>query len=285
VGGKDGFWRWCGVPVLVSLCAFPGLNAIWNHPYLGNVLGPCVPYSITVYLVGGSGLALAFLWAAARAGRLSRNDLGLDRADWTAPRRLLGLAVIVAVTYGMFATIGPGPSPAGADGAPAAAAPTGGEFCFWSSVLLLASQAELLVFVGVCFCLTETWLRHRGWGRPLAVVTAGTLACVTFGLYHYTHEPRWHAYSFGLMGEMAFILLFFRATRNFFLTLVLHNALAAIGFTSEAHYSAEPVPMQYFADPWPLALNLTSFLVPFVLLHLLEWRGWPPAEEQAPPAA
>jgi hypothetical protein len=284
------FWRWYGLPVLLSVTIFSGLNALWNQPGLGDHLGAYLPYTVTVYLLGGSGLALAILWRSIRARLLTPNDLGLGLSGWTPPRRLVSLAAILTVIYWGYATL-PSRPQSPADPAPAARAaaadlpdgdrtpadstPTWGEYGFWFVTLLSASQAELLVFVGVGFCLMERWLRGRGLGRLLSNVLAGLPTCVAFGLYHYTHEPRWHQYSLTLMWEMLIVLVFFVATRNFFRTLVLHNAFAAVGFTTEAHLPVDPISRAHFAEPWALSLNLLSFLIPFLLLHALEWKGWP----------
>jgi hypothetical protein len=269
VNGKGSFWRGYLIPAVICCGVFYGMNWVWNHPVWSYSLPPFLPYALMVYLVGGSGVALLVLAMANRAERLSTTDLGLGPSNWTAPRRLLGLAVIVAVAYGGFATMGPPPEPS-AGSAP----PTWGEYCFWYLSLLSASQAELLVFLGAGFCLLRRGLERVGWNRVLAAVVAAVIASVAFGLYHYTYEPRWHAYAFSLMPEMLAVLLFFLVTRNFFLTLLLHNALAALGFTYEAHSSADPVILDTFAAPLPLTLNLISFVVPFLLLHALELWGW-----------
>jgi hypothetical protein len=271
------------VPTLLAWVFFTGLNGLWNHPDLGNRVGAWVPYTVAVYLFGGSGVALLLLWGSARAGRLGRDDLGLGPRAWAPPRRLVGLALVVAVAYGgfrlSFDSVPRAPAAAGEPGTtagapPALPEPTWGEYCFWFVALLSASQAEFLVFVAVGFCLTESWLRHKGVGRWRARLVAAVAPCVAFGLYHYTYEPRWHAYAVPLMAEMVLVVAFFVGTRNLYLAVALHDALAATGFITEAHSGPDPVPLAYFADPWPLALNLTAFLAPFLLLHLLEGKGW-----------
>ncbi len=295
----DRFWRDYGFPALLSAVAFAGLNGIWNHPVLSLYVGPWFPSTVAVYLLGGSGLAVLLLWRAARGGQLAPSDLGLDLSGWSAPRRLLGLAVILFVAYGGFATISPAPSPSATEQAkvgvqpPAApppqepalgepstsVRPTWGEYCFWFVTLLSASLAELLVFLGMGFCLIERGLRTRGLSPLLAAAVAAPVACVSFGLYHYTYEPRWHPYVGPLMLEMALVLGFFLATRNFYLTLALHNALATLGFTTE-QFSADPLDPSYFSEPKALTANVLSFIVPFLLLHGLEWKGWGRASGQ-----
>jgi hypothetical protein len=249
------------------------LNWLWNHPKLSLAIPWFLPYTLLVYLAGSSGVALLLLWWALRAGRLTTADVGLGADGWTAPRRLFGLAVVLAVAYGGFATLGPG-QPGGPPPA------TWGEYCFWFVALLSASQAELLVFLTIGFCLVRRGLEHAGRNRWVAGALAAVLASVAFGLYHYSHEPRWHAYVFGLMPEMFTVILFFLATRNFFLTLLLHNAFAAIGFTTEAHSGLEPLPLEYFTQEPALAFNLVAFAVPFLVCHWIDWYWQPKREER-----
>jgi hypothetical protein len=59
-----GFWRWYGLPVVVSIATFSALNFIWNYPVLADYASALVRYTVAIYLVGGSGLALAFLLRA-----------------------------------------------------------------------------------------------------------------------------------------------------------------------------------------------------------------------------
>src|SRR6202030_25279 len=156
-----------------------GMNAMWNYSDIRASLS----YATWVYLLGGSGLALAIMWAATRADRLSLEDLGLDLSGWTAPRRLLGLAVLLLASCGWFvqyrSTSPPVKPPEAGTQASAgetsssgvqAAAPqlTWGEYCFWYFILLPASLAEFLVFVGVAFGLTRRGLQEAGMGRMLS---------------------------------------------------------------------------------------------------------------------
>lgn len=256
-----------GVPVVLSAATFCTLNLLWNLPGTSEYAGRLAYQPVAVYLVGGSGLAVALLWGTARAGRVTRGDLGLDPSGWTPPRRLGSLAVILLLAYAACVTT---VSPDGTR------RPTLEEFCYWSVIVLSASLAELLVFLGVGFCLTRRGLLTGGVRPAWATLSAAAVASVAFGLYHYTYEPRWWPYVYPLMGEMVVVVLFFLATRNFYLTLAFHNLMATIGFLGE-QYSPNPQDAAYFSERGAFTANVVSFLVPFALLHLLEWKGWPPA--------
>jgi hypothetical protein len=264
----DGFWRSCGFPVLVSAGVFCALNALWKNPRTESTLAGVLPYPVAVFMLGGSGLALVFVTRALRTGLLTRHDLGLDLAGWSAPRRLVGLALLVLLSYGHLALLQ-------RQLASQPSQPTWGDYCFNYFICLSASLAELLVFVAVGFCHVEGWLRRRGAGRLAAAVTAAALAAAGFGLYHFTHEERWHRWIGALMGEMLFIVAFFLATRNFWLTVAIHNAFAAIGFTAEQYSPTDPLRLEGVDSPAAVVVMAAAFVLPFLYLHWLEWRGRP----------
>jgi hypothetical protein len=301
----DRFWRVYGIPAAAALSILTGLNALWNHTALGAHVKGYVPYPVAIYLLGGSGVALLVLWRAIRAGRLAPRELGIDLSGWTAPKRLAGLALILALSYGQFAlsfvlfpkAAGEATAPpagldlpaAGARAAeeqPAAPQPTWGQYCFWFVILLPASQTEVLVFIGAGFCLVERGLRQRGLGSLMASASAAVFASAAFGLYHYSHAPHWHPLVFPLMGEMLLVLLFFVPTRNLYLTLGVHNAIAAMGFLRE-QYSSHPLDPAMLPRAGAVIVILPCFVVPFLLLHGLEWWGRPgpaAADKAAGPA-
>ena len=261
----DGFWRSCGLPVLVSTGVFCGLNALWKSPQWGPTLAGILPYPVVVFLLGGSGLALVFIAREVGAGRLTRHDLGLELAGWAAPQRLAGAALLVIASYGQFVLLQ-------RQLAGLAARPTWGDYCFNYFVCLEASLAELLVFLSIGFCLVDSWLRRHGVGWLPAAAAAAVFASVGFGLYHYTHEERWHAYVFPLMGEMLLTVVFFRATGNFWLTFLVHNALAAGGFTAQQYSPTDPLDFEGAKNPVAVVIMAAAFLLPGLYLHWLEWR-------------
>jgi hypothetical protein len=289
------FWPHVAIPVVAAMGSFSLINFLWNLPALA--LYEKVPPSLPTYLLS-SLVALGVLWPAIRGGRLSRSDLGLaSSGGWTPPKRLAGLAIVLFMGFGGYATLPPPfeTSTAGADvetlAAPSATGiaddehpaswpkPSWGDYCFWFVFLLAASLTELLVFVSVTFCLIERFQKQRGTRPWLATTAAALLASITFGLYHYTHPPEFWGYVYNpLMPVMLINLLYFSLTRNFWLTLVLHNGFAAVGFT-QLQYAEYPTNVMYnpvtYLSVRELAPVLTSFLVPFLVLHLVEWKCFP----------
>ena len=297
-----GAWPGYVIPVLLGMAVFAILNGVWSLPDLPHEM--VMTHSLVVYL--GTGLlALFLLWRALATGRITRRELGLDLTGWSAPRRLIALAMTLFMAGGGFATLQPPTDKkiqanieaASQSSPPAAAAarppvrvwpskiearPLFGDYCFWFMFLLGASQAELLVFVSLGYCLTERWLKRLGWSPILAGVVAALFTSVAFGVYHYTHPPRWWEYAlYPLIPVMLLDILCFVLTRNFWLTLLLHNAFAAVGFTGEqwserlnpaGDGSMEP---SFFLDSGDLSLKfiVIAFVVPFLALHLLEGRG------------
>ena len=283
------FWRWYAGPVLITICAFSALNFLWIDRSLA--LHEIVPLALAVYLTS-SALALAVLWQVIRAGRLTARSAGLDLSGWAPQNRLLGLAMLLIFGYGAFTSIEPGPKPttvaatattvSTAQSLPATPdveklpQPTWGDYCFWFVFLLSASLTELLVFVGVGFCLAEDYLRRRGMRPLLATGLAALFGSVTFGLYHFTYPPPWSNYAFyPLMPVMMVSIGLFVVTRNFYLALLLHNAFAAVGFTTEQYSHNTPQEMTIPAElqePAALIPNIVAFVVPFLFLHWLEAR-------------
>lgn len=283
------------LPVVAGMATVAVLNGLWSLPNLK--LDSVLPHALGVYLPTAL-VALGLLWWILRVGTLTQRDVGLDISGWTAPKRLLALAMILLMGYGGYATLqAPGnPSAAASSDTAAEAAgdndaeqnaseppakPPWGDYCFWFVFLLSASLVELLVFICLGFCLAEKWLKSGcGLPAPAATVLAALFAAFMFGIYHYTHEPRFWPYVYvPLMPVMLLNLACFVATRNFHLTLVLHNCFAAVGFTQEqfgelAKESPSPWydPDQYLT-PEMLAPLIVSFVVPYLILNWLEFKG------------
>jgi hypothetical protein len=106
------------------------------------------------------------------------------------------------------------------------------------------------------------------------MLLAGLFSGVTFGWHHYTGEPDSHQWAWVTIPVMWINLLNFLVTRNFQLTVLLHNAIAAVGFT-EQQYSQ--VPFKEWQDPatyqtpFYTSVFIVSFTLPYLLLNVLEW--------------
>jgi hypothetical protein len=290
---ETGIWRSYVAPIVVTMGFFTAVNAAFNTPKLG--LFDILPQALPVFL-GSSSVALVVLSRAFQAGRLTRQNAGLAISGWSAPKRLFGLVMILFFGYGSFASIEPGANkapppapeigektathhleePAASKDAAAPLEPAWGDYCFWFVFLLPASLTELLVFVGVGFGLAEGFLRDRAIRPLLATGLAAVFASVAFGLFHYSYPPAfWSFVFFPLMPVMFLNICFFVITRNFYLTMLLHNAFAAVGFTELQYATSPPDPA---ADPATYQVHsvlmpvLVSFVLPFLFLHWLEAR-------------
>ena len=291
---ETGFWRSYAAPVVVTMGFFTAVNAAFNSPKLG--LFEILPQALPVFL-GSSTVALVVLWRAFRVGYLTRQNAGLAISGWSAPKRLFGLVMILFFGYGSFTSIEPGANhaspvapeigektathhseePAASKDAAAPLEPAWGDYCFWFVFLLPASLTELLVFVAVGFGLAEAFLRGRAMQPLVATGLAAVFASVAFGLFHYSYPPAfWSFVFFPLMPVMFLNICFFVITRNFYLTMLLHNAFAAVGFTQLQYATYPPDPAAdpaTYQVPSVLIPPLVSFLVPFLFLHWLEASG------------
>jgi len=273
-------WKAYAGPVVLSMGTLTGLNALWHLPLLARYGIGVVEHSLLVYLLGGSGLALLLLWRALGDGRLTRQDIGLAPEGWSPARRLVGVGLIVFFSYGGYSNLQYTP-PSSASGSSEHSTslesgqnqavpikPTWGDYCYWYAALAGASLAELLVFVGVGFCMVERCLKQRRLHRFAATTVAAILASVAFGLYHFSHAPSWWPLVFiPLMPVMLIDLVCFVLTRNFYLTLGLHNSFAALGMTQIQ--SMNPATAH---GPAMLASVLPAFVIPFLVLHGIEWK-------------
>jgi len=283
------------LPAAAGMATVAVLNGLWSSPDLK--LYDMLPHAYGVYLPSAL-VALALLWWTLRLGTVTNRDVGLDTSGWTAPRRLLALAMILFMGYGGYATLelskdgGSQTTENLADDsrdagqtvetAPAVEKPSWGDYCFWFVFLLSASLVELLVFVCLGFCLPEKWLKEKTSLPPWsATVLAALFAAFMFGIYHYTHEPRFHDYVYSpLMPVMLLNLTCFIATRNFHLTLILHNSFAAVGFTQEQWGElAKPSPaveytVAHYLNPAAplLPALIISFVAPYLLLLWIEYK-------------
>ncbi len=250
-------WRTYGLPVAACIAVFCLANFLVNWWFTN------ASHSIPVYLIAGSFVPLAFLALAFRRGTLTAADVGLDANGWKPHRRLFGLALTLLLGYGGFATLG--------QHLDMDIKPSLDDYAFWFVFLLPASIAELMVFIVIGFCLPEKWLQKRGMKRWQATVLSAAFAGIAFGVYHYTHEPQWWEYAlYPLIPVMWINLCYFSLSRNFYLTLVLHNAFAAVGFTQVQYLDPENMNPDFFRSSMPL--NITAFVIPFLILHVMEWR-------------
>jgi hypothetical protein len=265
--------------IAVAMLSFSGLNAIWTLFDLDN-RSP-IPFAILVALLAGTGVAMALIAWKLREGRLTPETVGVGLDGWRADRRLLALFLSVIMAYNFYL---PPEDPALT--AAVVPRPTWGDYCFWFVIISPVSLAEVLVFLILPVALLERWLTDRGQGRLAVRVAVIAVSAVSFGLFHYSYPQLWHKYVFLNMLEMAFVAVYFLQSRNFHLSLLMHNAIAATGF-STAQYAPEGEALKQSTFTPELGYILTAFLLPYLLIHVWEWsvqRRQKPAEPAKPPS-
>jgi hypothetical protein len=260
------------LPIVVSMGVFCTLNFLWA--FFG--LDRFVPKALSVYMVG-SLVAIALLAWLIHRGTLTLEDVGLGDRGWRPLRRLFALLLTVFfVTYLYFNPPEELARPLEFDA-----------YCFWLFFLLQASLAELLIFLALAYCLPETWLRTRGWPTWQIILVAGLFSSVTFGWHHYTGEKEYHQWSWATIPVMWINLAYFIPARNFHLTFLLHNSIAAVGFTQQQFSVSTARHLQELIDagqpavnwqnpatyntPFYITVFIVSFALPYLLLHGVEW--------------
>lgn len=202
----------------VSLFPFAaGLGAVLalsTANYAANHLAPRHPrfvYAFAVVFVAGTVIPMLALKALARAGALDVQALMFSL--WP-----LGLGLTAGLAF-MGLSL---------RGEPAAQ---------WRRLprLLIAlfapSLAEVLVFVGIVFSLTQyfaaPWL-----GRSAATAAAIAATSLSFGLYHLTHAAPWNSPRLVRILLIVWLLIggFYAVTGNLWATALLNTAMAAVGF-------------------------------------------------------
>lgn len=266
-------WSDVWLPIVVSLGTFCTLNFLWA--FFG--LWEYVATALSVYMVS-SLVALALLARAIRRGTLTLGDIGLAREGWHPWRRFTGWALIVLLPLYLY--LAPDPT--------VKTPLTIGDYCFWFYFLLCSSLAEMLLFACLAYCLTEKWLAGHGLARWATILLAGLFSGVTFGWHHYTGEKEVWQWSWVTIPVMWINLAYFIPSRNFHLMVLLHNAIAAVGFT-QAQHSHDPVrdsqnPLTFKTPYYTFAL-IVSFALPFVLLHALEWWAQQASRGRQPPVS
>ena len=121
--------------------------------------------------------------------------------------------------------------------------------------LLVASTAEVLLFLGVLGAGVRAFLGCDDWRSNAAIVA---LSSVAFGLFHFTYPEPWNDLptALTLMGIWAMVSLLFAVSRSLLAAILLDNILATVGFVKNGLSLPQPA-----LHGWLLAV---SALVVFV---------------------
>jgi len=112
------------------------------------------------------------------------------------------------------------------------------------TALFAPSLAEVLVFVGIVFSLTQ-YLLLPVLGGIAATCGAIVVTSVSFGIYHLTHAAPWNSWrTVGILIIVwLFVGLFYALTANLWATTILNTLLATIGFVRNRVTRPEEQPL------------------------------------------
>lgn len=191
-----------------------GVNHVFNHTGAGNYAA-AIPglYVLVVYL--GVGVCLPALLL--RHLQLSSESFP---AVWPSMRELAWIAGVGAVGAGMAYF----PLTEYLQGAHVASLVP----LFLG--LLVASTAEVLVFIGVVFNVVERSLVTRG--TIVAWCVAAVSSCLAFGFFHLTYPEPWNTVSMCLFLSTIWIgvVFVYSVSRSLLAAIVFNNVMALIGF-------------------------------------------------------
>jgi hypothetical protein len=100
------------------------------------------------------------------------------------------------------------------------------------ALLLIASFAEVMIFLGLVGNSVMAMLRARGHGPVLAGLVSGTASCVLFGLFHFTYPAPWNTLDHALLLALiwAGVALVFYLTHSLLAAVIFNNVMALVGF-------------------------------------------------------
>ncbi len=202
----------CGLVVLTY-----GANWIFNHTEIGLAARDIPGLYVVAFYLGVGVLAPALLLRRMLNETASNQSLGVGFSMrellWTGSSLGFGAALAYFPLSGHFAEIG-------------ATAKAARLF----AGLLVASTAEVLVFVGVLFNAIELSLAKLG--GPIPLIAALTVSSLAFGFFHLTYPEPWNSVATCLMltGVWAGVSLVFLLSRSLLAAIVFNNVMALIGF-------------------------------------------------------
>ena len=159
--------------------------------------------------IGGSVLVIHFL---SRAGEISARQAGF----WGLRHAAVAVAVGVVLGFAVYAIQG---------------APSLNLVVILNAYaqVLVVSVAEVLVCWVVVGSVVESLLRDRG--RWVSVISAGIIASVLFGVYHFAHSPPFDTIGFVILLTVIGLVTsaYFFVSRDVYGTIAFHNFLGIFG--------------------------------------------------------
>jgi hypothetical protein len=234
------------IAALVILAIAFGANFFFNHTPKGAGVKAIPGFYPVVFFIGWGTLVPAWLMGKiALGGGVTPRELGIgaDRRDAIA----LAVALVVGSAIAFVPLI-----PLLRD--PAGQRTLHGLF----AGLLVASTAEVLLFLGVLGAGVRAALGRDDWWSKAAIVVVSSAA---FGSFHFTYPEPWNTLSTALLlaGIWTMTSLLFVLSRSLLATILFNNVMATVGFVKNG--LSLPLPAVY---GWLLAvLALTVFIAVF----------------------
>ena len=191
-----------------------GVNYVFNHTDAGNAAAAVPGFYVGLFYLGvGVCLPACFLrrWKC-HPEVFPAVRPGLRELSWTVAAIALGAGMAYFPVSEHLQ---------GADGAHLIPLYFG---------LLVASTAEVLVFIGVVFNVVERSLASHG--RAIGWIVAAIVSCLAFGFFHLSYPAPWNSVSMCLMLGMIWlgVVIVYSVSRSLLAAIVFNNAMALIGF-------------------------------------------------------
>jgi hypothetical protein len=194
------------------------VNAAFNHTEVGLLLKSSGRWYVFLFY-----LPFGVLLPALLMGRLANFNEASIIGTRVSMSELVGVA-IAAVAAAALTTFPLAPFVSDAPG--------------WKSthrlfaLLLVASLAEVMLFLGLVGNAIVVGLHRSGFSRTAAKVVAAVSSCVLFGLFHFTYPVPWNNLGTVLLLAVIWggVSLVFFLTRSILGALIFNNSMALVGF-------------------------------------------------------
>lgn len=203
------------------------LNALYNH-VVGPFTGIPLLYPVAFFIGVGTILPALVLGQAVRRTPRLAMDLGLSPGQ-----RDVVASIVVVLVGGALAAAPLGPIL----GQPGGSARVGALFC----QLLVASTAEVILFLGVMGVVVHPGSERRTWIQGASLIAVSSVA---FALFHFTYPVPWNSLSTVATVGVVWLLVStcFVTSRSLVAAVLLDNIMATIGFATRGLTLPLPAP-------------------------------------------
>jgi hypothetical protein len=147
--------------------------------------------------------------------------------------------------------------------------------------VLVVSAAEVLVCWAIAGAAIESCLRPAG--RPVAMICAGFVSSILFGLYHFAHSAPFNTPSMVVLLTLVGLStsLFFFLTRDVYATIVFHNFLGMLGVVQALEASGQLNVLKAVQPPFVAMALATAGLLAMMDWTILRRSGDSPVASTA----